>query len=641
MKYSLIFVFGLVLSCKALPNGWSFATGPYNIENNGTSLEFRCAVGVNEESEKFSTLLNVTQTLDSNVVTQLKLRDCDLSIVAGTIELFPHLIELDISSSNYESLDSLHLKHEQLVKFNASHNEIFGIRKQFFEGTPKIDEIDFSYNKLERIESDTFKGAAVEPSRIHLKHNELVYIENGAFVNLSKLEFLDLSYNMMTSIDQIFKNNQNLRELHLENNPIAAIDCNILSLFSQTISVLISWGNVETLNLNCINGKLINHANDTEMVSSTDNAEGHFYFNEKSFQNLRFFIAGSNVIEKLHEFLMFMGTSIEYLDLSGTNLETLNDTVFQRFTNLRRLKLHGTQLKVFDLENLKLSNKLVELDISNNNLKTVKNPLVLESKRLTHFNASGNNLENIHEIIQHLSPTIEVLDVSGNFIGTLDATSFNKLKSLRRIYLSNTSLSIGDVNPFDHLTNLHTLEVNYNNLKNLNFTILSSTLNKLVWFEAAFCEITNAHDVIKLLAPSILKIDLSGNFVGEVNNNTFREFPKLIYLILSNTSLTNFDFVLLEHHSNLEQLDLSHNQLTRAVITTHLEHLKSLNLEDNELTEVQLARTQLPHLDSILISNNKLSCEYLLRLHREWPDLKIGGESWTQKKGVNCTSSDF
>lgn len=631
---------GFVLSCKALPNAWYSATGPYHIENNGMSLEFRCAVSANEKSEKISTLLNVTQTLDLNAVTHLKLRDCDLNIVAGAIESFPNLIDLDISSSNYESLDSLHLKHDQLVKFNASHNEIFGIRKLFFEGTPKIDEIDLSYNKLERIESDTFKGAAVELSRIHLKHNDLIYIENGAFVNSSKLKFLDLSYNMMTSIDQIFKNNPNLRELRLENNPIAAIDCNIFSLFSQTISVPISWKNVETLNLNCINSKLIYHVNNTEMVSSTDNI-GHFYFDEKSLQNLRFFIAGSKIIEKLDEFLMFMGTSIEYLDLSGTNLESLNHTVFKKFTNLRRLKLHGAQLKEFDLENLKQSNKLVELDISNNNLKTVKNPLVLESKRLTNFNASGNHLENIHEIIQHLSPTIEVLDVSGNFIGTLDATSFNKVKSLRRIYLSNTSLSIGDVNPFDHLTNLHTLEVNYNNLKNLNFTILSSTLGKLVWFEAAYCEITNAHDVIKLLAPSILKIDLSGNYVREVNSNTFRKFSKLIYLILGNTSLSNFDFALLEHHSNLEQLDLSHNQLTRAVIITHMENLKLLNLEDNELTEIQLTRAQLPHLDSILISNNKISCEYLLRLHRDWPVLKIGEESWTQKNGVHCTPSDL
>lgn len=625
MKYLAIVIFGLFISCEAFPS-------------NGVEFVHRCS-NVNEKSENNSTLVDAMQAVDLDAVKHLKLSGCDLDVVLDAIKEFKHLIALDISGSNYESLNSLHLKHEHLMRFNASHNSLFEIPKGFFNETPQISEIDLSFNKLERIESTTFKGAA-DLSRIHLDNNELSYIERGAFVNLTKLELLDLSSNMLSGVDQIFQNNDNLAELHFENNPIGPLDCNILSLLSRTVSVDVSLKNIETLNLNCIKGRVTLRPGNQEKITSTNGAV-QLHFNGESFKNLRFFTAGSNLIENIPEILSALGPSIEYLDLSGNSLGQLSVGTFQKFTNLRRLNLSDTKLHDFDFEAVKTSNKLIELDISNNNLKIVKNPTALESKRLTYFNANGNQIENISEIIQHLSSTIEFLDVSGNSVGTLNATTFDKLKSLRRLYLSNTSLSIVDVNPFDQLTKLHTLEINYNNLKHLNFSMLSSTLEKLVWFEAADCQIQNTHDVLKLLPSSILKIDLSGNFVGEVNSSTFSKFPKLIYLILSRSNLSNFDFATIEHHDNLEMLDISHNQLTRLETTINLEHLKSLNLEGNDLLEVRFTRAQFPHLTSMLISENQFTCEFLVQFHRVWSDIKFDDDSWTQKHGHECKRSEF
>lgn len=633
MKYlAAILVAGLVLPC-VLSGPLFEVIGTYD-ESQGViinALRVICGEKIKEINETVHD--NLEFLTKDKAVTHLELVGCTCPIISELINKLENVWVLDISASDLDSLESLHIKHENLQIFNASSNRLIEIPAGFFNQTPKISIIDFSSNEILRIESDTFKGAD-NATQILLNHNQLTNIPKGAFANFSRLEILELSDNSIQDINEKFENNQHLKELHLENNPIVLLEYSVLSLLSHAAAVHISWENVETMYFTGLTGQLSFHLDDKEFISSS-NGKIEIHYKEHSFKGLRFFTAGSGITGDFQEISSAFEPSIEYLDLSDSSLAPLNENTLQKFTKLRRLILRNvTTLTDFDCAAVKTMNILMKLDISNNNLKVLKNSSVLTSKRLHDFNATGNQLENSHEIISDLSSSIEVLDLSGNFIGTLNATTFDKLKSLKRLCLSNASLSIVDANPFAPLTQLHTLEINDNNFKHFNFSILSATLGNLSWFEAANCHIENALDVVQQFGPSILKIDLSGNFVGRVNSTAFDRFTNLIYLILSHTNLTDFDLATFEHNDNLELLDLSNNQLKQLNVVNALKDLIWLNVDGNELAELSLTHEKFPRLQKISISHNQIPCEFLQQVHRTWPTLKLAGESWTQKHGI-------
>lgn len=631
VKLSIIFLLILVVHCDG--EKWLC---PVSTNNSQSFRHFICKDGTESDLEgccSHSSYLDLIRTKSSEV-TDVKISKCDAIYVMGCAKNYNNLSSLDISQSQYAILNFFQINHTLLRKINASNNVLKGIPLRFFAEIPEIVEVDFSHNNLTNIERTTFEGAK-KLTRINLAYNQISGIHKESFGNFSNLEYLDLRGNNMKVVLDYTKLTT-LKELHLEGNKYS-----YTPRVPPTASLYISWKEFSFINLRFLGGKY--------RIVLDDQIEGfirrenytEIHCTEQIFEEITSFIATTNQIENVHDLLRCLGPLLDWLELPGNFIGEVNSTTFSRFPILTQLILRHTQLKSFDFTNLKYQKTLNILDISGNDLKMVeKTQFLSHFEELRHFGVADNHLENIPEIVHSLSPTIEWLHLSGNFIGDLSRIPFEKFAELRTLEMRNTSLQINDVNPFDRNAKMKFLDISNNNMSALNFAILSSTLTHLEAFFAAGCNIQNSVNVIKLFGKTLYQIDLSNNFVGEVDATTFSHM-ELHILNMANTSLTKFEIS--ENLTKLNTLNISHNHVKSIHFRFLMKNLQIIDVHDNDFFELDnLTLSNIPKLNTLDISKNNFPCKYLAKLDtqikHDWPHMKIIGDSNDHKHGEDCHS---
>lgn len=633
MKFSFIFVLYLLKSSETS----AFECG--HSTDGMKSVEFYCTNFKGLVPVNCSTTFSYMNIVKKSKVIELKLGGCDSDRVKQLVEEFPNLRLLDLSHSGITSLDSFDLKHEHLQKVNVSHNQISELPLKFFTKIPDLIRIDVSYNKLS-------KNLVKLPNKlawIDLSHNEIRSLNGEEFAHLDKLEYLDMSHNMISDVDYyyLFSNNSQLNTLRLENNQIKDFDYRYLTLVTRGVSVMISWKHITkfTIHENLTKEIQIVLNSEKEGFLMGTNGKIEMHCNERSFKRINKFEVTANHIENPTELMHCLSSSLKFFELSGKFTQKLKSKSLERFTNLQDLPLSNIQLEEFDISALKDYKELFYLDISKNNLRHIKNTCFLHDlKDLIVLNVADNQLENVTELIQHVNPSILRLYLSGNYLGRINEITFDKFAYLSRLHLSNTSLTFDDLKPFESFKGLEELNISHNNLETSNFSSSSSKVFKKMWtFSAANCRIQNASQLLHLFGPHLWHLDLSGNFLGEINGNSFDGFKNLYHVNLSSTGLLSVDFKTFKHKTKLQLLDLSNNNLKNVNFTVPSK-LTELHLNGNEIKElINFNKLSLSRLTKLAISNNHFSCQYLKKfiphLMREWPNLEFIGNPWHQKHG--------
>lgn len=631
MKYFAIFVLLIVSLSKT--NG--FLCQYYN--ENEKTLQRYCE---HYRSSLPKTCVNLKLELQPSDVSRLKFEGCSPSAIAEVSLEFPDINTLDISYSRYKSLN-FSSDFKNLQALDASFNELSTISRGILQSSPELKSLDLTRNYLTAISKSDFEHIGKLES-LNLSDNALESIDGDVFTDLTELKVIKLNNNRLSSVP-IFPNNENLQELHVIDNPqITKFNCTFMSSMSN-VAVYISWKHIVSFHgdQDC-DGKLFRIVQNTQFegIIPTSDGKYEFHCNDQSFKNLQQFVAGHDAFENVEDLLNLFSPTVWKIDLSGNHIGVLNAT-FERFRNLRELSLSDTDLEDFDFSVLNIKNQqyLTHLDISQNNLKNVTNPYLLQYfGSLYQFNASGNQIENTNELIQHLQSPLQKLDLSGNNVQNVSPSTFGKFISLRELNLSGTNLSIPEFNPFQALRSLSVLDISQNKLSDVNLAVLKNTLDQLQNFSAADCQIQNGTEVLKYLGPFVKSVDLSGNYVGHLNDESFDGLGNLSELNLSNTGLTSLDSSIFENLSALTNLDISNNQLKEIDLDPLSLNLKRLNLEGNDLEKIEhLNRTHFPALTSLAISRNELSCDYLEQLQQDFKDIQIEGDLFEQKDG-HCHS---
>lgn len=318
----------------------------------------------------------------------------------------------------------------------------------------------------------------------------------------------------------------------------------------------------------------------------------------------------------------------------------------KRFQNMREITLIHTNLSSFDLGMLGGYDELHTIDISNNKLKRLNHLSQMDAlNSLTQFTAVENQFEHTDEIIHRLPSSMEALDLSGNWVSSLADGSFNHLKNLLILNLSNTNLSIVDTNPFEALNELIILDISENDLSGINdFSMLSSTFRYLNVFYATNCSIRNKTNLIEQFGSSLTQLYLSKNDVGDFNLNadTFKLFHDLQYLHLDQTNLVNFPANTLQHQTKLVELNLANNRIETIDFRFISIKLTAIQLQGNNLLRIQhLHRQRFHRLHSIDISKNRLAYTHLAKLIQEW-DGSFVNDPWHQnrKQRINQTKGN-
>lgn len=353
--------------------------------------------------------------------------------------------------------------------------------------------------------------------------------------------------------------------------------------------------------------------------------------------------------------------ALRSLNVSSLGLESLRAKDFDYARNLVTLIVSHNEIVDIPSSLFADAIKLSVVDMSYNKIKRV-DPLAFgANKQITLLNLSHNLIVEIDS--RTLAPLIalEVLDLSWNRIANITAGLFDELGQLRELKLANNLLQQLECTLFNSLTNLKMLDLNRNQLttfdancvenatsialsieenqlnylvltrnvseinvaaNNLSNIIIDGDLENMTVFNTSKNYISNILEVIQLLNSSLRILDMSDSTIGKLNISTFERFDNLERLSLRNTQLSNIQYGTFHHQQNLRFMDLSVNYLNQ--INFQMLHWNSAKLEvfyldSNNLDDFSnLTAANYPSLQSVSIDGNKIDCDHLSAIQRQW-----------------------
>lgn len=532
--------------------------GCYKIDNNGARFQFFCSktqILLNETCTN-SRLWQAMQESNSNAITELKISGCGADTVKLAVKEFKNVNNLDISYLNYGSNDLDGLLWGQNLSTN-NETEIKPQQKIVIQDFVPDYFVVKEYNMNGDLSKSTFVSLPKHLNTIHMENMHASYagsfpcyyywlsrIPLNVYIALQSVKYFNIKcikdpiqFVISTSNEFIAAKNGTL-EVHVGHaTPIKfeEITARTDQINEKQLSNLMNnvaakkvylVGSDQSTELDFLNLKKITGLK--ELNIGDTNLKAVKNPSALQFINLTNLYVRRSKIENVREIIKYLNPSIEHLDLTGSSIGELNADLFKNLTNLKWLDLSETNMAIIDSSPFDQLKQLEGLEVSGNDLSRMKVPLLSsKSEHLGRLSAKDCRMKNAGETIHSLGPSIKYIELSTNFIGELTTDTFEGMKQLELISLSNTSLSIGDSNPFEHLERLKTLVISHNDLSNTNLTILSPTLQRLSGFKAAHCKIRKPFDALALFSKKMQAFDVSGNEISEIHNFKKEHFPYL------------------------------------------------------------------------------------------------------------------
>ncbi|XP_055419232.1 toll-like receptor 8 isoform X2 [Bubalus kerabau] len=496
-----------------------------------------------------------------------------------------------------------------------------------------VTEVDLSDNFITQITNESFQGLQ-NLTKINLNHNaksqsgnpavkKAMTITDGAFLNLKHLRELLLEDNQLQQIPAGLP--ESLKKLSLIQN-------NIITLTKKNTSGL---GNLESLYLgwNCYFA-----------------CDKKFTIENGAFQNLTKLKVLSLSFNPLHSVPPSLPSSLTELYLSNTHIGNVSEEDFKELSNLRVLDLSGncprcfnapfpcvpcqggasiqihplafqtlTQLRYLNLSSTSLRKVPASWFDNMHNLKV----LDLEFNYLMDEIASGEFLTKL--------PSLEILDLSYNYelkkypqyINI--SKNFSKLISLQMLHLRGyvfQELRKKDFNPLRHLSNLTTINLGVNFIKQIDFSIFPWFPNlKIIYLSenriSPLVSDTEQHDANGTSFQSHILKRRSADIQFDPHSNFYHNTRPLIKTECSrlgnalDLSLNSIFFIgvnQFQDFGNISCLNLSSNgngQVLNGTEFSRLSGIKYLDLTNNRLDfDDDAAFSELPLLEVLDLSYN-------------------------------------
>lgn len=282
---------------------------------------------------------------DNNITTGITLRSC--RIIDVEYESFNDLNSLTYLDLSLNKISRLKLgvldEPKQLTYLNLSYNMLTGFPLGLFDQANKIDTLD-------------------------LKGNKINDIELGIFDPLSNLKFIDLSSNDLKG--------KNLNPYIFDQSPrITFIDFSRNDMTETPEILLKAFQSLEFLNL------------DRTFLKDVPQ-----FAIKQNLRTLKHLILSTNQISALDNAAIFINLdSLEILDLSYNDIETINGDVLQPLKNLKKFVLGNNKLKVIPDNLFRNMPRLITIHLLGNQISDV--PVnAFRGTPLKNLNLSSNKI---------------------------------------------------------------------------------------------------------------------------------------------------------------------------------------------------------------------------------------------------------
>ncbi|XP_070574425.1 toll-like receptor 13 [Ptychodera flava] len=506
------------------------------------------------------------------------------------------------------------------------------LKKELFEPLKSLEELLLGNNCYKSVEEDTFDHL-VNLRMLNLSYAMIEYLPSKIFQKLNKLEALYLSPTRLKEIPNDALAFLSLKRLYLGGNFKGSVslgenfnnntkfDVFAMNGCYPQNSITVSCIRLKITNTTFFNLKVKKFAYHQHQGLDHEGVKNLLSFPPKCEDLYIGWVDG--LMDHSLSPALFNGWHSRMHDITGLRLIQLGIVGIKNnsFSNFKNLK-------VLDLRNNCLINKLVEesafygleklktLDLSSNSLSTLPGLNVEISSRnmsmLSELRLSNNELHILNKDSFNRLPYLETLDLSNTHIGDPSLETFYNLPELKYLNLKgNTFRNLtGIVSVLSKLPKLQKLILSNNPFVEGQYrdSICQSRFHKLKYLElsnlgADLRVLSNAQRIeeIHLINPEGFNVVVSWK-----KNQLY--LPRLRVLFISGSQIS-FDKEMFSTMPYLTKLELPNNRIDILDwdSITGLENLTHLDLSDNDIKEISGSAQNLPKLQTLLLSGNKLS----------------------------------
>lgn len=524
-----------------------------------------------------------------------------------------------------------------------SNNAYWGTYTEYLKG------IKLSNNSIEMIEEGAFRSCT-NLKEVNLKDNKITSLPNGLFSDNNNLEIIDLSCNTISSIgNSTFPHN--IKYLNLNRNHLHKIDViwpeslvnlelgfnAILFITNASFSELTHL-EILKLNNNGLKTIPIGLFNPNSDLEEIDLPHNNIYTVGKVALSLHKIKHLNLEHNRLGTLDFMLPPSLESLDLSFNLISSIDHNSFSAMKNPVVLFLNNNSLENLPLGVLNELESLKTAFIQHNHITSLRGDLFAPHKNLIEVDLSYNNISTIEETV-FTSSSIKFLNLTKNKIKYFN---FSLPESVTNLDISFNSVVEVAENCFLKTTNLTTLKINNNFLKNIPLGLFNAFNRETVPYNGMknlYLQNNKLENLSFELPRTLINLDLSHNSISvlkqgifdglssltnlQLDNNLLHTLPmgcflslkslKQLYLSNNTISVTYGTFSGLKA---LERLKISNNSITELSFLNGLNNLFDLDISNNLLTnlEVRDITKQLKGLRYLYLQNNKFQCDHLLEV---------------------------
>jgi insulin-like growth factor-binding protein complex acid labile subunit len=473
-----------------------------------------------------------------------------------------------------------------LDELNLGSNSLNSLNWTCFFSLKSLKKLKLNSNQINS--SDFLKSSKIflyNLEFLDLEGNNISFIEETHFQSYRKLSFLNLNSNPIKTVpEKVFNGLFLLKTLKLSNTSILT-----LSLLSTLEELDISFLNATISNVDQINAlEWINLAN-----SSLNCSLKHFIRNSSKYVDFSFKKLDWEVDFKIFKFL---GSALETLKLSKTNLQNIDQINLKNLINLKYLDLSFNNLSFLSQDSFEYTLNLEYLDLSSNALYE----FTIVLNKLKYLNLDNNQINSTNEILNDYY-SIEIFKMANNRLKTYP--SFE----LSRVNIQNNETFLE-------------LDLSQNEIKEIRY--FSFIFGKLILANFDTNNISLIERDAFLNCRSLEFLSIADNRLTNLTENNFHFLFSLIQLNLSFNEISFIEKNAFLNLNKLKSLDLNYNKLVSIEndLFNGLINLNNLHLlSRNEMTFYNQSFHFLSNISTLVLNESLISkykCLFILNLER-------------------------
>ncbi|XP_060516209.1 relaxin receptor 2-like [Cylas formicarius] len=261
------------------------------------------------------------------------------------------------------------------------------------------------------------------------------------------------------------------------------------------------------------------------------------------------------------------------------------------------------------------------------------------SENVKYLGLANNNIEFLSTIAMDRY-NLKLLFLEANKISFLQSNIFRLQENMEKLFLTNNFLTVLEKGVFTGLANLRWLFLDDNQLTQIDMSNFEAT-SSLQWINLGRNNLTFTRNETFPYLPNLLELFLNENRIRKINSNTFANLTKLHLLNLRSNQIKTIDEDSFHNLVELKELDLFGNQIKvlpvyifagqhklaklylgmnpftyiQKELFFSLKDLKSLNLEEIEIGQIDVNMFDITSLESIYFKTYKY-CAYAPKVRR-------------------------